>query len=434
MGRHYANDNWLNEMAKTDEYACRDLATEVNEMTDGRQTYNAVFGFLPGGTSTRPRNVSIASLMRLYCAERSGHKEDARREIKLRFHYLDYTIQKKILRLFLDGSKQDRLFCFKQIRHSWDKVFEPKLIELWEMHCEPECANLLVKYGNIDYVRRHQEELAKSAGYYPTGKRLALEDRNFVIEKEKLEGPAMYVRLLYETKRTIGTDEATDILWWAIDRSLLQGIRHQCNIAPYFLVYDGRLDSDGLPLETIVPSIVWDDNVMECMRYLYHIAPKAVVAEALRRDMEVRKLFYRLVGGKCYNNSSDPSADRRHDMQIFCKLAYAMFPEDKRKYAAENDCRTDTSGLSAASWDNCGCHEDESSLLDWRVYANRSSTNLLETIREYRLTEEMTPEEWKTLYIEKNIPNNSAFTLLSKRLSLEPDCPSREEFITKLLS
>ena len=113
-------------MAKTDEYACRDLATEVNEMTDGRQTYNAVFGFLPGGTSTRPRNVSIASLMRLYCAERSGHKEDARREIKLRFHYLDYTIQKKILRLFLDGSKQDRLFCFKQIRHSWDKVFEPK--------------------------------------------------------------------------------------------------------------------------------------------------------------------------------------------------------------------------------------------------------------------------------------------------------------------
>lgn len=36
MGRHYANDNWLNEMAKTDEYACRDLATEVNEMTDGR--------------------------------------------------------------------------------------------------------------------------------------------------------------------------------------------------------------------------------------------------------------------------------------------------------------------------------------------------------------------------------------------------------------
>lgn len=244
----------------------------------------------------------------------------------------------------------------------------------------------------------------------------------------------MYVRLLYETKRTIGTDEATDILWWAIDRSLLQGIRHQCNIAPYFLVYDGRLDSDGLPLETIVPSIVWDDNVMECMRYLYHIAPKAVVAEALRRDMEVRKLFYRLVGGKCYNNSSDPSADRRHDMQMFCKLAYAMFPEDKRKYAAENDCRTDTSGPSAASWDNCGCHEDESSLLDWRVYANRSSTNLLETIREYRLTEEMTPEEWKTLYIEKNIPNNSAFTLLAKRLSLEPDCPSREEFITKLLS
>lgn len=84
MGRHYANDNWLNEMAKTDEYACRDLATKVDEMTDGRQTYNAVFGFLPGGTSTRPRNVSIASLMKLY-SSRSGRKDEARTKYAIVF-------------------------------------------------------------------------------------------------------------------------------------------------------------------------------------------------------------------------------------------------------------------------------------------------------------------------------------------------------------
>ncbi len=432
MGRHYANDNWLNEMAKTDEYACRDLATEVNEMTDGRQTYNAVFGFLPGGTSTRPRNVSIASLMRLYCAERSGHKEDARREIKLRFHYLDYTIQKKILRLFLDGSKQDRLFCFKQIRNRWDKVFEPKLIELWEMHCEPECANLLVKYGNIDYVRRHQEELAQSAGYYQVCLRLGLEDRDFVIEKDRVESPAMYVRLLYETKRTLEVVEATDILWRVIDRALLQSICHQCDIAPYFCVYDGKADREERILETIVPSIAWDRNVMECLRYIYRIAPKTVVAEALRWDMKVRKLFYRLVGGIYYGFSADQSAEKQRDLKMFCKLAYAMYPKDKRKYAIENDRQVNTSVFSASSWDDCP--EGRPIVLEQRLNANRATSHLLENIREYRLTEDLTPEEWRAVYLEKNLPKNKAITLLSERLGLEPDCPDRGEFIKELLS
>ena len=46
----------------------------------------------------------------------------------------------------------------------------------------------------------------------------------------------------------------------------------------------------------------------------------------------------------------------------------------------------------------------------------------------------MTPEEWRALYLEKNMPKNEAITALSERLGLEPDCPDRDEFIKELLS
>lgn len=432
MGRHYAKDNWLTEMAETGDDACRNLAPELDEMTDGRQTYNAVFGFLPLTASARPRNASIASLMKLYGTKRSGRKEDARREIQNRFNCLDYSVQKKILWLFLDGSKQDRAFCFKKLRHCWDNAFEPKLIELWEKYRETECAEILVNYGNIDYIRQHPEDLAQSAGYYLVSKRLALEDKDFVIERARLKDPEAYVRLLYETHRTLGLDEATDILMQVIDSSLLQSFGDRCDIAPYFLVYDGQVDSDGQPLETIVPSIVWIDPVMECMRYLYHIAPKAVVAEVLHRDMEVRKMYYSLLGGRYYCNSSDPIADRHRDLRMFCKLAYAMFPANMRKDSAENNYVPGDSCAGATPTDYCA--EDTPDMSEWRSIADRSVKNLLETIREYRLTEDLTPEEWRALYLEKSLPKNEAVTMLSERLGLEPDCPDRDEFIKQLLS
>lgn len=432
MGRHCAKDYWLTEITKTGDDACRNLAPELDEMTDGRQTYNAVFGFIPQAAPPRPRNASIASLMKLYSTRRSGRKEAARREIQLRFNYLDYSVQKKILWLFLDGSKQDRMFCFKQLKHSWNRVFEPKIVELWEMYREPECAELLVKYGNIDYVRHHQEDMAQDAGYYLVCKRLALEDRSYVIERDRLEGPEAYVRLLYETERTIGADEAMSVLWRVIDLSLLQCICHRCIIAPYFLVYDGQVDSDDRPIVTIVPSIVWNDLVMECMRYLYHIAPKAVVAEALRLDMDVRKLYHRLVGGRCYCNSGDPIADKCRDLRMFCKLAYAMFPEDKRKYADENDRELSNSSASASAADYCP--EADADKSEWRSIADRSTKNLLENIRTYRLAEDMTPEQWRALYVEKSLPKDKAFKTLSERLGLAPDCPDRDEFIKQLLS
>ena len=171
---------------------------------------------------------------------------------------------------------------------------------------------------------------------------------------------------------------------------------------------------------------------MECLRYIYRIAPKTIVAEALRWDMKVRKLFYRLVGGMYYGFSADQSAEKQRDLKMFCKLAYAMYPKDKRKYAIENDRQVNASVFSASSWDDCP--EGRPIVLEQRLKANRATSHLLENIREYRLTEDLTPEEWRALYLEKNMPKNEAITALSERLGLEPDCPDRDEFIKELLS
>ena len=431
MGKHYANDNWLTEIPKSDIYIGNDFVAELGRLPSAKQTYNAVFGFMPRTFTPKPRNVSIASLIKLYNS-RSGRKDEARTQLRDRFNFQDYSTQKKILWLFLDGSKRDRLFCYTHLKYTWDKAFESKIIELWEKHREPKCAEVLIMHCDIDYVRRHQDELAQSAGYYPVCLRLGLEDRDFVIEKDRVESPAMYVRLLYETKRTLGVVEATDILWRVIDRALLQSVCHQCDIAPYFCVYDGKADSEERILETIVPSIAWDRIVMECLRYIYRIAPKTVVVEALRWDMKVRKLFYRLVGGMYYGFSADQSAEKQRDLKMFCKLAYAMYPKDKRKYVIENNYHINTSGFSASSWDDCP--ESEPIVLEQRLKANRATSHLLENIREYRLTEDLTPEEWRALYLEKNMPKNKAITALSERLGLEPDCPDQNEFIKELLS
>ena len=143
--------------------------------------------------------------------------------------------------------------------------------------------------------------------------------------------------ILPETNRSIGNFGATDILWKAIHYSLLRGICHIGDIAPYFHNYEGKIDWDGNPIETLVPSITWSSLVMVCMRYIFRIASKNVVAEAIQWDMHVRNLFQDLIGGRCYSNSLDGFLEKRKDYRAFCRLAYALFPDDKKHFISDAD-------------------------------------------------------------------------------------------------
>ena len=223
MKRETAYD-WLEEMSEIEGGAFSDVADQIEASSSSLQTYHAVLGFLPKPFEAKPRNMPISSLLKLYSSKRSGRKTEARTQLQTRFAYLDYSLQKKILWLFLDGAQVDRKFCYKHLKFTWDAVFETKLIGLWERHHEQECAQLLVQYGNIDYLRSHLQEFVQAADYYSVARRIGREGRHFVIDCARAGGLDRYVRLLYETGRSIGMAEAKDILWRAIHYSLLHRI------------------------------------------------------------------------------------------------------------------------------------------------------------------------------------------------------------------
>lgn len=418
---------WQEEMSGIEGGDFSDVMNQIKASSSCIRTYDAVLSFLPKPFEAKPKNIPISTLLKLYSTKGSGRKVEARRQLQSRFSGLDYSVQKKILELFLDGSQVDRKFCYKHLKYTWDAVFEPKLIELWERHHEQDCAQLLVYYGSIDYLHRHFEEFVRATDYYSVAKRIGAEDKNFVIESERLGGFDRYVRLLYETNRSIENVGATDILWRAIHYSLLRGICHISDIAPYFRLYEGKIDWNGNPIETLVPSITWSSLVMVCMRYIFRIAPKSVVAEAIQWDMRVRDMFKDLTGGRCYINSDVGLIEKLNDYRAFCRLAYALFPDDKKQFISDADRymlnSDESTSYSKQSMDRT----------KWVEYANLATKDLLETIQKYQLTKKMNIDEWKEIYIKNTLPKEEVFLSHVEHLNLQPVCPTKEDFIKELL-
>ncbi|MBO5538049.1 MAG: hypothetical protein J5965_11905 [Aeriscardovia sp.] len=69
-----------------------------------------------------PKNRPIATLVKWYADKKSGKVSDARKEIQKRFDYLDWKDQKRILLLFLQAGKSDRIWAYSKIYRQWDNT------------------------------------------------------------------------------------------------------------------------------------------------------------------------------------------------------------------------------------------------------------------------------------------------------------------------
>ena len=437
MGRETNTPKWLEELAKANNEMSHRIAKEIKASPSDLRTYNAVMDFAPHAFVPKPKNMSVSSLLKLYATRDSGRRQEARLLLQQRFEYLDYTVQKKIMWLFLEGSKQDRQFCYDHLNYTWDSAFEAKIIELWETFHEPKCAMLVVWHCNINYVRNNIDELTNSVGYFQLCRRLCAKDKSYYIDPNRLAGPHEYVRVLYEVHRRVGSDEAMQILWRTIENALLQRI---CKdyvdqiIANYFVVSIRNAKATDSPNETPSPSVVWRPQVMECMRYLYRIAPLSVVTEVVSWDIKVSRLFRCLTNGlHGHRFVSLPEDYQRlmgamREMDAFCKLAYAMFPKDKKELLAEGKHRDG----EPKSWYG-GSDNGPNEMSCRRNYADKAVENLLETIKEFRLCESMTPDDWQAFYKDKIGAQYAISTMLMASGELELVCPTRDEFIEKLL-
>ena len=437
MGRETNTPKWLEELAKGNNEMSHRIVKEIKASPSYLRTYNAVMDFVPHAVVPKPKNMSVSSLLKLYATKESGRRQEARLLLQQRFEYLDYTVQKKIMWLFLEGSKQDRQFCYDHLNYTWDSAFEAKIIELWETFHEPKCAMLVVWHCNINYVRNNIDELTKSVGYFQLCRRLCAKDKSYYIDPNRLAGPHEYVRVLYEVHRRVGSDEAMLILWRTIENALLQRI---CKdyvdriIANDFVDSIRNAKATDSSNETPSPSVVWRPQVMECMRYLYRIAPLSVVTEVVSWDMKVSCLFRCLTNGLHGHRFVGLPKDYQrlmeamHDMNAFCKLAYAMLPKDKKELLAEDKHHDG----EPKSWYG-GSENGPNEMSYRRNYADKAVENLLETIKEFRLCESMTPDEWQTFYKDKIGAQHAISTMLMASGELELVCPTRDEFIEKLL-
>ena len=437
MGKETNTPKWLEELAKGNNEMSHRIVKEIKASPSYLRTYNAVMDFVPHAVVPKPKNMSVSSLLKLYATKESGRRQEARQLLQQRFEHLDYTVQKKIMWLFLEGSKQDRQFCYDHLNYTWDSAFEAKIIELWETFHEPECAMLVVWHCNINYVRNNIDELTKSVGYFQLCRRLCAKDKSYYIDPNRLAGPHEYVRVLYEVHRRVGSDEAMLILWRTIENALLQRI---CKdyvdriIANDFVDSIRNAKATDSSNETPSPSVVWRPQVMECMRYLYRIAPLSVVTEVVSWDMKVSCLFRCLTNGLHGHRFVGLPKDYQrlmeamHDMNAFCKLAYAMLPKDKKELLAEDKHHDG----EPKSWYG-GSENGPNEMSYRRNYADKAVKNLPETIKEFRLCESMTPDEWQAFYKDKIGAQYAISTMLMASGELELVCPTRDEFIEKLL-
>ena len=171
--------------------------------------------------NTRRHNTPIAKLIRDFTNKDSGKVCESRKDIQIRFDYLDWKDQKKILSAFLESGKTDRQWAYSKLVYYWDKSFEHRVKELWEKHHEYRCSWPVIRYFPEKYILQHMEEFTVEKDYYYICLRLTGKN-GFHIEKDKLT-PADYLSVLYQSGGTISEEEAKDILFSIVHRYCVEG-------------------------------------------------------------------------------------------------------------------------------------------------------------------------------------------------------------------
>ena len=164
------------------------------------------------------RNRPIATLIRWYSDKQSNKVSDARQEIKRRFGGLDWSQQKKVLRAFAEGCKEDCRWSLRKMYLMWDDSFADIVARHWSQSHDNDCALVVAKHMPEAYLLEHVAELDELP-YWLACQRLAL-NRDFIIDCSKVP-PADYLWLVgeYRPDEFPSSDECLDILF---------GLVHDC--------------------------------------------------------------------------------------------------------------------------------------------------------------------------------------------------------------
>lgn len=168
------------------------------------------------------RNTPTSTLLKRYSDKKSGRVDEARREIKYRFDYLDWNVQKRILTAFLASCKTDRAWAYTKLLKYWDDSFTPVVESLWNQYHEPKCSWPIIRHFPEEYVLKNMDSLSAENNYYFICRRLG-SSTDFSIDKTRLT-PLDYLSVLHSTGRDIDKNEALDMLYELIGNHCSTGL------------------------------------------------------------------------------------------------------------------------------------------------------------------------------------------------------------------
>lgn len=168
------------------------------------------------------KNISANLLLKRYADKKSGRVGESRKEIKRRFDYLDWNVQKRILVAFLNSGKTDRSWAYGKLLKFWDSSFEPIIESLWNQFHESKCSWSIIRFFSEKYVLENLDTLSEGDNYYFICKRLG-HHPDFCIDKSRLS-PLDYLSIHYSTGRNLEKAEALDILYELIGNHCTVGL------------------------------------------------------------------------------------------------------------------------------------------------------------------------------------------------------------------
>ena len=143
-----------------------------------------------------------------------------RLELHARNKFSSDKDRRRIIEVFLDGNKTDRVYAYNQLYQNWDKYFFDKIITLYDQYHDGESLKLFIKHFPKSYLQDKFDAIAKhysySYAYYCMGAECV--DK---IDKSKVY-PAEYLRLMATFKREVPCQEAEDLLYGTILEHLYQ--------------------------------------------------------------------------------------------------------------------------------------------------------------------------------------------------------------------
>ena len=166
------------------------------------------------------RNESISALLKAFTDKQSGLVAETRAELRDRFGKQSFLTQRKILKAMLNASKQDRLWAYNRLNHSWDGFFFEDVQALWEQYHEKECGAVIIKYFPMEYVYDYLSALDTHGNYTNLCIKL-IHHPKFQIDKERLKKDFVfygypeveYLYILAKSKSKIEKGEATRTLF-----------------------------------------------------------------------------------------------------------------------------------------------------------------------------------------------------------------------------